>query len=350
MRTFTSPAGLIRLELSVETVWVGETVYPDVAVWRLRYRDRPVTATSFFRLRGAGGEPVAYGMTLTEVRERAAARAALFDARWVDRAGDGFTVTFVLTDLPPEESGPYDLPQLACTWAIKPDASAENMRDDSLIAFPDGSCPFNPGVGDDLPDHLFSPDGKVIVHWRRPFLGQLFFFDRPGDLAVARIPLGQRREVWEVTDPQTAVTELFTLAPHLSALPLAIRFACEGLTPAFQAAYRWMVEVDPACEVNWLLRGEPGAFAVWARRKGDTWQIAGVSVTERVLTVRLEDLIGRTPGATADDPVRIALLRDPNKNETGLDSVSESFDALPFATKIVLEVKAGGGFLITVHP
>ena len=57
----------------------------------------------------------------------------------------------------------------------------------------------------------------------------------------------------------------------------------------------------------------------------------------------------RTPGATPEDTARVELLRDPNKSEGTVGSVSETFDAVAFDAKIVLEVKAGGGFFITVR-
>ena len=351
MQAILSPAGLIRLELSVETVWVGMTVYPSVAVWRVWYDGRPVVATSFFRLAGRG-EPIAYGMTLTGVRDRSPERAAvpstLCDAHWVDRSGRGFAVTFALIDQRPDAADPFRLPRLVCSWAIKPDESAEGLADESFIAFPDGSQLIQSDAGD-APMSLFSPDGKVIAVHRRPMAGQLLFFDRPGDLAVSRTPLMEKQEVWEVADPREALTELFSVAPFLPAVPHETRFLCGGLTPAFMKAYAWMIGAGDSCGMSWMMRGEPGGYAVWARCAAGVWRVACASATERVLTVRLEDLMRRTPGATPEDTARVELLRDPNKSEGTVGSVSETFDAVAFDANIVLEVKAGGGFFITVR-
>jgi hypothetical protein len=99
----------------------------------------------------------------------------------------------------------------------------------------------------------------------------------------------------------------------------------------------------------WMMRGEPGEFAVAARRQGGVWQVAGVTAEARTLTVRFEDLWLRMPAELRALRYTVEILRDPIKGEAG-DRVEESFAGQAPDVRVAMDLAKSGGFLITVSP
>jgi hypothetical protein len=66
-----------------------------------------------------------------------------------------------------------------------------------------------------------------------------------------------------------------------------------------------------------MMRGEPGEFAVGARRQGAVWRVAGVTAAAKTLTVRVEDLWLRTPVEWRARRYTVEILRDPSPARPG---------------------------------
>ncbi len=99
-------------------------------------------------------------------------------------------------------------------------------------------------------------------------------------------------------------------------------------------------------ETRWL-RGEPGEYAVVARRTGERWFVAGLNGgAARVQTVRLEDAL------PAGGRWRLALYRDacPGDDTPGGEAVVESFDGIRSDDRVRLEMAAGGGYVLALTP
>lgn len=335
-----SPNKQVQIECAIETIWVGNRVYPDVLVWRAWYKNRPVITNSFFRLREYNGATLAYGLRDCKIERRAGnASFAVYRVSATDGKGATLSALFVVSN----DRMTY---AILSTGKAGPEATEE--QDFSLTTFPHNCVHINPEADFYLPHAFFTPQGKIVAYERHPFRFQAWFFDRPGDLATARLGTLQAPDEWLPKSGEQALIDLFALVPFWQNPPASIQMD-DSLTPAFREALTWMIFGSKGTDQEWMMRGEPGDFAILARREGDQWQIAGISATEKTLTIRLEDLWGRTPEDHLPNGSRtIRLIRDPNQKETDQDKIIESFpDSSPF-TKISLEVKANGGFLISI--
>ena len=99
-------------------------------------------------------------------------------------------------------------------------------------------------------------------------------------------------------------------------------------------------------EERWL-RGEPGAYAVVARRTGARWFVGGVNgPCARIQTVRFEDAL--PPGGTW----RLTLYRDAHTRDAALrgETVVETFTDIRSDDRVRLEMAANGGFVLLLEP
>ena len=335
-----SPNQRIRITCSIDTLWIGNRVYPEVLAWEAEYRGQPAITRSFFRLKEHNGETLAYGMKSCKLEQQTS--TPLFSTYRIsatDGKGQTLSVLFVLSD---------DRLTYAVLSTGKTGLAAAEEQDFSLTTFPQGAVHINPSADFNLPHAFFTPHGKIVAYEQHPFRFQAWLFDRPGDLATAKLATLQPADEWKPESGKEALTELFTLLPFWQGTPASMALD-DTFTPAFREALAWIVFGGKACEQEWMMRGEPGDFAILARRQGKHWQIAGISSTEKTLTIRLEDLWDRTPADKLPaGPLTIKIIRDPNHAEKELEKVTESFPDQPRPTKIVLEVKANGGFLIAL--
>ena len=121
------------------------------------------------------------------------------------------------------------------------------------------------------------------------------------------------------------------------------------MTPAYRAAFEMMLGRGAVSDDFWMIRGEPGEFAVAARRQGGVWQVAGVTAAARTLTVRFEDLWLRMPVELRALAYTVEILRDPIKDEPG-NRVEESFAEQAPDVRVAMDLAKSGGFLITYRP
>ena len=194
----------------------------------------------------------------------------------------------------------------------------------------------------------FAPGGKLVAWWRHGLEQHAVFFDRPGDLAARRFGALERVEELIVADGRQGCEHLFLTVPFTrAALPEPV-FG-EAVTPAFRAAFELLLGRDGAGDDFWVIRGEPGEFAVAARRQGDLWRVAGVTAEAQTLTVRFEDLWLRMPAELRALRYTVAILRDPLKGEAE-DRVEETFPDQAPDVRVALDLAKSGGFVLTFSP
>ncbi len=375
-----SPSKRVRAEVSLETVWIGPTVYPECPVWRVWYDGRPVIDTSTLGLLPHEGGPLAYGMTLVRfTRHRpqtGLGPGREIRARFAGRDGRELEVRVRVTDLSAfcsvrqagrrllrahnEQEAGRVASATVCSGAVRRfPGGVHGEQDMSLTQFPQGSVLLG-GEGTlnvqrstlnaevDGPQVRFAPGGKVIAFWRHGLEQHAVFFDRPGDLAVQRFGALERVDDLSVADGRQGCEHLFLTVPFTKAAVPPSVFG-EAVTPAYRAAFEMMLGRGATSDDFWMLRGEPGEFAVAARRQGGVWQVAGVTAAAQTLTVRVEDLWLQTPVDLRVKTYNVEILRDPVKGEPG-DCVEESFAEQAPDVRVALDLAAGGGFLITYRP
>lgn len=338
-----SPAKRVRAEVAVETVWIGTTVYPECPVWRVWYDGRPVVDTSTAGLTTETG-PLAYGMRwVKSTRHRpqtGIGPGREIRARFADRGGRELELMLRVTDLS------------ACCAVRQPRKRKQASVDLSVTRFPKGSVLLEnkgmPNARPEEPQVRFVPSGKLVAFWRHGLEQHLVFFDRPGDLAVCRFGALARIETLRVADGRQGCGHLFLTVPFTKA-PLPAPTFGDAVTPAYRAAFEMILGRGGTSDDFHVMRGEPGEFAVAARRQGGMWQIAGVTAETRTLTVRFEDLWLRMPPALRMLRYTVELLRDPTRDETG-DRIEEAFTGQAPDVRVALDLATNGGFLLTFRP
>jgi len=372
-----SPSRRIRAELDVETVWIGATVYPECPVWRVWCDGRPVVDTSTAGLADERG-PLAYGMRFVKATrhrpQTGIGPGRELRARFASRDGRELEVRLRVTDLSAfcavrevgrrpsrahYEQG-SEGEAAVCSGAVRrldPTCVRQGL---CITRFPAGSVLLGSGEtlnasnpasdlrpptsADDGPQVRFAPGGKLVAFWRHGLEQHAVFFDRPGDLAARRFGALEGLDELRVADGRQGCEHLFLTVPFTRAALPAPVFG-EAVTPAFRAAFELMLGREGASDDFWMLRGEPGEFAVAARRQGDLWRVAGVTAEAQTLTVRFEDLWLRMPAELRALRYTVAILRDPTKVEAG-DRVEESFADQAPDVRVALDLAKGGGFVI----
>jgi len=372
VETVVSPSKRVRAEMAVETVWIGPTVYPECPVWRVWYGERSVIDTSTVGVLPEDGEPLAYGMRFVKATrhrpQTGIGSARSLVARFADRAGRELEVTLRVTDLS------------AFCSVRQPRKRRQTAEDFSLTRFPEGSVllgrvgtsnvehrtpnaerstptsDFRPPTSDlrtpnaeeETPQVRFAPSGKLVAWWRHGREQHAVFFDRSGDLAERRFGALPQIDGLPVADGRQGCAHLFLTVPFTKAALPAPTFG-EAVTPAYRAAFELMLGRGATSDDFWMMRGEPGEFAVAARRRGGVWQVGGVTAEAQTLTVRFEDLWLRMPAAFRALRYAVEILRDPIQGEP-FDRVRESFADQAPDVRVALDLAKSGGFLITYHP
>jgi hypothetical protein len=373
-------------------------------------------ATSAAGLAAADG-PLAYGMTFVKAaRHRAqtgVGPARALAVRFSDREGRELELTLRVTDMS------------AFCAVRQPRKRKQAGRDLSVTRFPEGSVLLGQKEAQNAerrtlnaqrltlngpgPEVRFTPGGKVVAFWRHGTEQHAVFFDRPGDLAERRFDVLEQLGELEVRDGRQGCEHLFLTLPFIRAesAPGGCGLPCtaslpevapdlragevrpapggrglpmpvfgERVTPAFRAAFELMLRRESADDDFQVMRGEPGEFAVAARRQGAVWRVGGVTAAAQTLTVRFEDLWLRTPAGLRAPRYRVDILRDPNARELadsgtcgGMECgsalplsesggkpphsttrVEEAFAAQAPDVRVALDLARDGGFLLTFTP
>ena len=380
VETVVSPSKRVWAEMAVETVWIGPTVYPECPVWRVWYGERSVIDTSTVGVLPEDGEPLAYGMRFvkaTRHRPRTGiGPARSLVARFADRAGRELEVTLRVTDLSAfcavRAITKKRTRRLAGTLALQ-DGHEDGPHDLSITCFPEGSVLLGragtpnterptptsdlrpptsglrtPNAEEETPQVRFAPSGKLVAWWRHGMEQHVVCFDRSGDLAERRFGALPQIDELPVADGRQGCEHLFLTVPFTKAALPAPTFG-EAVTPAYRAAFELVLGRGATSDDFWMMRGEPGEFAVAARRQGGVWQVGGVTAEAQTLTVRFEDLWLRMPAALRTLRYVVEILRDPIQGEP-FDRVEESFADQAPDVRVALDLAKSGGFLITYHP
>ena len=376
--TLLSPSKRIRAEVAVETVWIGTTVYPESPVWRVWCDEKPVVDTSTVGL-ATGSGPLAYGMTFVNATrhrpQTGIGPGREIRARFASRDGRALEVTLRVTDLSAfctvremgrrpsrahyeQDAGRGDCATV-CSGAVRRSDETCVRHGLCITRFPEGSVLLGSAgtlnaqrstlnAQREGPQVLFAPSGKLIAFWWHRLEQHAVFFDRPGDLAVRRFGALERLDELVVGCGRQGCDHLFLTVPFTKAELPAPVFG-EAVTPAYRAAFEMMLGRGAVSDDFWMIRGEPGEFAVAARRQGGVWQVAGVTAAARTLTVRFEDLWLRMPVELRALAYTVEILRDPIKDEPG-NRVEESFAEQAPDVRVAMDLAKSGGFLITYRP
>ena len=348
--TLLSPSKRVRAQLSVETVWIGATVYPECPVWRVWYDGRPLIDASTAVLMTEAG-PLGYGVRFVKASrhrpQTGIGPGRSLVARFAGRDGRELEVTLRITDLS------------AFCAVREPRKRRLDGEAVGITRFPNGSVLL--GSAETLnvqrstlnaegrgPQVRFAPSGKLVAWWRHGTEQHIVFFDRPGDLAVRRFGALEKIESLNVGSGRQGCEHLFLTVPFTKAALPDPAFG-EAVTPAYRAAFESVLGRGAACDDFWMIRGEPGEFAVAARRLGGVWRVAGVMAQAQTLTVRFEDLWLRMPAEVRDRCYTVEILRDPVTGEVG-EVVQEAFADQAPDVRTALDLKKDGGFLLTFRP
>ena len=208
----------------------------------------------------------------------------------------------------------------------------------------------------ETPDVFFAPCGKLVARWQQEGVRRIVVFDRPGDIVTRRFGVLEIPGL-HVGDGKQGCSHLFLTLPFTAGALPHTTFG-DALTPSFKEAFMRLMRRGEGADDFWVVRGEPGVFAVAAERHGAVWRVCGITGAARTLTVRLEDLWLRTPEALRALRYTVGILRDPNKNEAGGETggergratVEEAFAQQPFDVRVALDLAENGGFVLTFGP
>lgn len=341
-----SPCKRVRAELVVQTVWIENTVFPDALVWRVWFDNHLLVDTSRIGMKTPTGL-LAYGLQLQRVtRHRPQTRlgpARACVARLATSDGHELEATLRITDQSVFCSvrQRHKRQQTGCLWACT------QFPEASVLLLQPRSDPSDQESPDKYPQVRFTPQGKIMAFWQHGLTQHVVLFDRPADLAMQRFPVFAPPQVLLVENGRAGCEHLFLTLPFLNA-PVTTTHFGTCVTPAYQAAFALMLS-SAFQDDTWMIRGEPGVFAIVARREGANWQVGGITATARTVTLRFEDLWWRMPEKMRASAYYVTIQRDPIKDERGA-SIEESFSEQAPDVRIALDLAANGGFLITFRP
>lgn len=185
--------------------------------------------------------------------------------------------------------------------------------------------------------------------------GTVLAYDRPADLAAARLRVLPPIDKLELGDGKDALQAAFETVPFV-ADPLPKPFYGGGLTAPAQDAFTLFLgqNVDEESDDFVVIRGEPGEFLVCARRYHDVWKVGAFTVEPMTLTVRFEDLWAKLPPPGRYRDYLVEVERDPNAKDTqeqqGNHIVRETLSGIAPDVRICLDLDAGGGFVLSFWP
>ena len=330
--TIESPDLNISAELSLESVWSGKTVYPSAVILRIKYRDYPVVAETPLSLDDGN---ILYGLEFTGVEDvhgemRLGATLQKL-VRLRERGGlkRELSVTLRLSDV----SVFFDLNE----------SGAEHKNRTPLPAFVDGS----PVVSkqDAHPVVAYVGPGALAALWPKDGTVHLVIFNRPGKMAEMHFGLLDDDIPPAIESGADGTRHLYTQLPFFKDAPAVVTYA-DDMRLSYRRAFDTLLGHYSAEDDDfWCMRGEPGLFAVVARRIADRWVVCGLTGKTRTLTVRLEELWLRLPPEMRSLRWKASILRDPVLDEQG-EIVEETFDDLAPDARIALDLKKNGGFVI----
>ena len=339
--TIESQNKLVSVSLSLETLWIGHTVYPAVPVLRVNHRGRAVVQRSRLSFQPATGVPIQFGLEVISVKKQ----------RPKTRFGPGRQVVIQLRErggAKRELEITLRITVMSAFCSLKQPGKRINAGHDlSVIKFADDTVVYS--GQNELPFVAHSPSAVLFAYWKHSGEHHLVMVDRPG--ALVEMQFGALESISEISVECGAdgCRFLYTRLPFTRAsLPDAVYGT--AIRASFKTAYNCILAHFRSKDDDfWVIRGAPGEFAVTARRIGSKWIVCGITSVARTLTVRFEDLWLRMPAELRVLKWDVKLLRDPVNNEPG-EVVEESFFGLAPDLRIALDLKLNGGFQIEFTP
>ena len=204
------------------------------------------------------------------------------------------------------------------------------------------------------------PHGKCAVLASAPQAWSVLAADRPADLPAhlgAGVPSGSSTpsaaearplEGWPaglagVAAAQFNCTVPFVVTPARGGIAAGTGWfpaQVTGVTTAHAAALERIAAAQRAGEQVGCLRGEIGEYLLVARRRGRSWQLAGLTARARVWTLRLPFL---DPGVN----YRAFWRLDPPPAKPLLPPAPDTLDA---ASRPLLSLADAGGFTLDLDP
>ncbi len=343
MRTLliSSPAGNIEAELAVVDSWYGTTFYPALCVLRILSHGAVLAVSD--ALRQSDGA-ICHSLELCDVTEPQLVPMRLGDA--------------VQRDLRLRRRG------------CKSDSETLDLClrvSDISVYFTLSGRGFEQGIGQNFmsfaqpcrllsksgetPSVAFVGTGMTAACWYSERALHFVLFRRPGELPENRFKVPGCAVPLEIADAAHAACILYTKLPFMPDLSVEPQYG-SAVRSSFKSAFSMILEHfgDADEEDDFVvLRGNPGEFAVVARRCGESWTVAGIAGHALTLTVRFEELWWRLPTNLRALRWSASLRRDPVLNESA-ELVDETFNRLAPDVRIALEIKTNGGFMIKFKP
>ncbi len=165
-------------------------------------------------------------------------------------------------------------------------------------------------------------------------------WERPADLASARLRTDPAVETLAINDGRDMLTAAFAVLPFVRA-PIPEPTFGDAVSPAARAAFRLFLGLEGEGDSFHALRGEPDDFLVFARRFGRTWRVGAFAVEATTLTLRFEDVWNLTPKDLRAFSYSVDVQKD--------GEPATLADIAPDA-RIFIDLAANGGFLMTFTP
>lgn len=343
-----SPGATVALEVRVESLWLAQTFYPEVLVWRVWFKGCAVIGPAVILLRDQHGVLHGCGArVLKVVRYRPTTAIGQGRAVRLRLASDGdnwFEIALRITDL-------------SAFCAVRQRGNRGFLSDESVTRLPTGAVAIGGGAAVDYiatatPTAFYMPSSKVVAFWSKTDGQHFLFFDTPRAMAAGKFGALAQVDALRVESGSQALHHFFLTLPFTRA-PLPAPLFGNRLTKAARAAFALMCAVDGVGEDYQVMRAEPGVFAVVARREGARWRVAGIADRPITLTVRFEELWWRTPQVLRGESYSVIILRDVTAADVAAssnmeaDSVAEIFGGQAPDVRVVLDLARDGGFLLT---
>jgi len=330
----------VRVEFQIQTSWLGATVYPQTATWRIWFHGKLVVDTSLIGLNPRSAcAPILCGVNMQRVTRHRRMTPIGPGRECVIQLTSRHTAQRLLLRLRVTDQSAF------CEVRRYRARSTDGDVPIFLTHLQPGSTPLS--AADETPCVAYTLSGKFIAYWQHACSQHLVFFDRPGDVVTRSFNV-QTFETLDFCDGHDACRKIFLSLPFTKHTLPEPRFG-DALTPAAQRALRTIITRATAADDFWVIRGEPGVFAITATRKGGCWAIAGITAAARTLTIRFEELVLRTPVEHRAAHYTVRIQRDPAKGENGT-LIDEVFDAQPAHIRVALDLAQSGGFLLTFTP
>ncbi len=326
--TVESPDKNIRAELALETSWVGNTVYPSAAILRIWYRNYKVIEDLLISIEG-----ICYALEITGVD----------DSCGKTRLGTAHQKKIHIRELEGKQRG-FDVILRLSDMSVFLDVQSQGHSTRSTLPVFAEVAPIL-SLPDQQPVVAYVGPGAIAAAWPNNGEYHLVLFNRPGQIAEMCFNVLSAPVAPVINRGADGSRLIYTQLPFC-ALPPSSAVYSDDIRHSYCRAFDRLLEHYAGGDDDfWIVRGDPGVFVVGARRIASKWIVCGLTHAARTLTTRFEELWLRLPPAMRSLQWRASIIRDPVLDEPG-EVFEESFDQIAPDTRIALELKKNGGFII----